>query len=105
MDHDFHFCMIFSDLLVGQMEATLEGQDINVRIRTSKIPGSEFKCWPDSLADDYIHRPLQEEFKNICYYDMTSRYKKIIKVTDQNLLAHMNSLKVIQDLNSAIYPK
>ena len=68
----FTFWHDFSDLLVGQMEATLEGQDINVRIRTSKVPDGEFKCWPDSLADDYIHRPLQEEFENICYYDMTS---------------------------------
>ncbi len=28
----------FSDLLVGKMEARLERQDINVHIRTSKIP-------------------------------------------------------------------
>jgi hypothetical protein len=69
----FTFLHDFSDLLLGQMEATLEGQDINVCIRTSKVPGGEFKCWPDSLDDDYIHRPLQEEFENICYYDMTSR--------------------------------
>jgi hypothetical protein len=48
----------FSNLLVGKMEARLEGQDINVRIRTSKVPGGELKCWPDSLADDYIHRPI-----------------------------------------------
>jgi hypothetical protein len=75
----FTFLHDFSDLLVGQMEATLEGQDINMRIRTSKVPGGEFKCWPDSLANDYIHRPLQEEFENICYYDMTSRYKKNYK--------------------------
>jgi hypothetical protein len=27
----------FSDLLVGQMEATLEGQGINVRIRSNKL--------------------------------------------------------------------
>ena len=87
------------------MEATLEKQDTNMRIRTRKVPSGEFKCWPDSLADDYIYRPLQQEFKDICYYDMTSRYKKNYKFTDQNLLAHMNSLKVIQDLNSAIYPK
>ena len=75
----FVFSHDFSDLLVGQMEATLEGQDINVRIRTSKVTGGEFKCWPDSLADDYIHRPLRQEFEDICYYDMTSQYKKIYK--------------------------
>jgi hypothetical protein len=32
---------------------------------------------PDSLADDYIHRPLQKEFEDICFYNMTSQYKKI----------------------------
>jgi hypothetical protein len=53
----FVFSHKFSDLLVEQIEATLEGQDINVRIRTSKVPGGELKCWPNSLADDYIHRP------------------------------------------------
>jgi hypothetical protein len=61
------------------MEATLEGQDINVCIRTSKVPGGNLKCWPDSLADDYIYRLLQKEFKDIFFYDMTSQYKKIYK--------------------------
>ncbi len=48
-------------------------------IRTSKVPGGELKRWPDSLADDYILRPLQKEFEDICFYDMTSQYKKIYK--------------------------
>jgi hypothetical protein len=61
------------------MEATLEGQDINMRIRTSKVPGGKSKCWPDSLADDYIYRPLQKVFQDICFYDTTSQYKKIYK--------------------------
>jgi hypothetical protein len=50
-----------------------------VRIRTSKVPDGELKCWPDSLADDYIHRPLQKECEDICVYDMTSQYMKIYK--------------------------
>jgi hypothetical protein len=41
MDQGLFFSREFSDLLVGQMEATLEGQDINVRIRTRKVPGGE----------------------------------------------------------------
>jgi hypothetical protein len=53
------------------MKATLDRQDINVPIMTSKVPGGELKCWPDSLADDYIHRPLQKEFEDICFYGMT----------------------------------
>jgi hypothetical protein len=61
------------------MEAILEGQDINMRIRTSKVPGGELKCWPDSLADEIIHRPLQKEFEDINFYDMTSQFKKIYK--------------------------
>ncbi len=64
----FVFLHEFSDLLVGQLKAILEGQDINVQ-----VPGGELKCWPDSLADDYIHRPLQKVFEDICFYDMTSQ--------------------------------
>jgi hypothetical protein len=86
------------------MEATLKGQDINMRIRTSKVPSGELKCWPESLADDYIHRPLKKEFEDICFYDMTSRYKNNTRVTNQNPFKHMNSVKVIQDISSVIYP-
>jgi hypothetical protein len=39
----FVFSHDFSDLLVGQMEATLEGQDINLCIRTNKLPNGQFK--------------------------------------------------------------
>jgi hypothetical protein len=65
-----------SDLLVYQMEATLEGQDINVRIRSNKL--ARRIIWPESLADDtddYIHRPIDKEFEQICFYDMTRHYK------------------------------
>ncbi len=75
----FVFSHEFSDLLVGQMEAALEGQDISVRIRTSKLPDGDLKCWPDSLADDNIHKSLQKEFEDICFCDMTSQRKKIYK--------------------------
>jgi hypothetical protein len=44
----------FSDLLVGQMEGTLGGQDINVSIRSSNL-GKKIITWPESLADEYIH--------------------------------------------------
>jgi hypothetical protein len=50
----FLFLHTFSGLLVGQMEATLEGQDINLRIRSNKLQ-NKIITWPDSLADDYIH--------------------------------------------------
>jgi hypothetical protein len=68
----------FSDLLVGQMEATLEGQDINVRIHLNKL-GKKIITLPESLADDYIHQPIEKEFERIRFYDMTRGYKKTFK--------------------------
>ncbi len=58
----FVFSHDFSDLLVGQMEATLEGQDVNVRVRTSKLTNGQIKSWSDSLKDDYIHCPEHHNF-------------------------------------------
>jgi hypothetical protein len=64
----FVFLHDFSDLLVSQMEATLKGQDINVRIRSNKLPNGQFKSWADYLADDYIHRPSGEKFEMMSFY-------------------------------------
>ncbi len=75
----FVFSHDFSDLLVGQMEATLEGQDINVRIRTNKLHNGQLISWADSLADDYIHRPLSEHFEMMSFYEMTQKYRKVFK--------------------------
>ena len=74
----FVFSHDFSDLLVGQMEATLEGEITNVRIRSNKLNNKTI-TWPESLADDYLHRPSEDEFENICFYDLTRRYKKNFK--------------------------
>jgi hypothetical protein len=74
----FVYSHTFSDLLVGQMEATLEGEDVNVRIRSNKLQ-NKIITWPDSLADDYIHRPIEYEFDQICFYEMTMCYKKGFK--------------------------
>jgi len=71
----FVYSHTFSDLLVEQMEATSEGQDINVRIQSNKLQ-NKIITWPDSLADDYIHRPIDYELDQICFYEMTRCYKK-----------------------------
>ncbi len=68
----------FSDLLIGQMEATFEGDITNVWIGSNKL-NNETITWPESLANDYLHRLSEDEFKNICFYDLTSRYKKTFK--------------------------
>ena len=62
----------FSDLLVTQMEATLEGQDTTVRIRSSKYE-EKITTWPESLADDYLHRPIDNEFEQMCLYERPVR--------------------------------
>jgi hypothetical protein len=69
----------FSDLLVGQMEATLEGQDVNVRIRPGKVTNEKITSWPDSLADDYIHCPQHQDFEHMSFYKMSRCYKKVVK--------------------------
>ncbi len=74
----FVFSHDFSDFLVGKMEATLEGEITNVRIRSNKLNNGTI-TWPESLADDYLHRPSEDEFENICFYDLTRRYKKTFK--------------------------
>ncbi len=71
----FVFSHEFSELLVGLTEATLEGQVVNVRIRTSKLTNGDIKYWPDSLADDYIHRPQHQDFEHTSFYEMTRCYK------------------------------
>jgi hypothetical protein len=71
----FVFLHTFSDLLIGQMEATLEGQDVNVRIRSNKLQ-NKIITWPVSLADDYIHHSIDNKLDQICFYDMTRCYKK-----------------------------
>jgi hypothetical protein len=76
-------CFVFShdlsDSLVGQMEATLDGQDVNVRIRTSKLTDGKIKSWPDSLADDYILHPEHQDFEDMSFYEMTRCSKKVFK--------------------------
>ncbi len=81
----FVFSDNVSELLVGQMEATLEGQDANVRIRTSKLTDGKIKSWPDSLADDYIHCPQHQDFEHMSFYEMTRCYKKVFKPLRQEI--------------------
>lgn len=74
----FMFSHGFGNLLIGQLEAALEGQDIDVRVRVNKYKG-ETILWPDSSSDDYIHRPDSDEFNGMCSYKMCMYYKKIYK--------------------------
>lgn len=75
----FKFSHDFSDLLVGQLEASLEGKSVDFRIRMN-CHNKEKIAWKDSLSEDYIHRPtgstFGEIFDDMCSYEMSTKYKK-----------------------------
>jgi hypothetical protein len=77
--HQTEVHTFFFELLVGQMEATLEGQDVNVCIKTGKLINRKIKPWPDYLADDFIHHPQHQDFEHMSFYEMTRCYKKVFK--------------------------
>jgi len=66
------------NLLIPQLEATLEGRSVDVRLRKN-MRGKKEIIWPDSSADDYIYRPFGDIFEHMCSYEMTMLYKKIYK--------------------------
>lgn len=71
----FKFSHKFSDLLVGQLEAALEGNPVDFRLRVNRHKRQRF-VWRDSLADDYIHRPTEPAIEKLCSYQLAMKYKK-----------------------------
>lgn len=89
----FTFSHDFGHLLVSQLEATLEGSPVDVRVRTTKVDGETY-FWPDSSSEDYIHRP--NSLDGMCSYEMAMYYKKVVKSKS----AVRASLNVSTDLRS-----
>jgi len=75
----FKFSHNFSDLLVGQMEAALEGELVDFCLRANSHEKEKI-ARKDSLSDDYIYRPSGKKhgdyFEDMCSYEMSRRYKK-----------------------------
>ena len=88
----FQFSHDFGNLLVAQLEARLDGADIAVRLRTNRLKGQP-KIWQDAYCDDYLHRPDDEEFEDMCVYEMTMLYAKTYKTFSE--LRHMANQPVI----------
>ena len=64
------------NLLITQLEELLSGNAVNFTLRRtnkSKADGTIVQ-WPESLADDYLHRPFELEL--MCAYEFTERYEK-----------------------------
>jgi hypothetical protein len=72
----FTFSHDFGHLLLSQLEATLEGSPIDVRVQTTKVDGKTY-FWPDSSSDDYIQHP--NALDGMCSYEMAMYYKKVVK--------------------------
>ena len=72
----FTFSHDFGHLLVSQLEATLEGNPVDVRVRTTKVNGETY-FWPDSSSEDYIHHP--SSLNGLCSYEVAMHYKKVLK--------------------------
>ena len=64
----FEFSYNFVNLLIGQLEATLEGWSTNVRIRTnySKDGNNNLLC--GSFSVDYLHRPADHIMEKLSTY-------------------------------------
>eukprot|EP00956_Cyclotella_meneghiniana_P030549 scaffold77192_cov37-Cyclotella_meneghiniana.AAC.3 len=89
----FTFSHDFGSLLVTQMEATLEGADTDVRIRTNRWNG-ETVAWVDSSTDDYpLHRPRTTKFENYCAYEQVMLFQKEY--------LHWKDIKSNEDASSA----
>jgi hypothetical protein len=74
----FLFSHGFGFLLIPQMEATLMNEPVNVRIRKNILKGEE-GFWADSPSDDYLYRPNNPRFADICPYEFAMHYKKLYK--------------------------
>ena len=74
--HRFQFSHRFGHLLISQLEATLEGNPTDCRLRSFKING-QTHFYGDSASEDYIYRPRCLEDK--CAYYMSMWYKKTNK--------------------------
>ena len=72
----FEFSHKFGHLLISQLEATLNGESTDFRIRSMTIDKQQH-IYHDSTSEDYIYRPRQLEDK--CSYYMTMWYKKTTK--------------------------
>ena len=79
----------FSDLLIGQLEAAVEGSPVHFCVRVKRHK-NHCIAWRDVLAHDYIHCPIKSMFENICAYEMSMKYQK--KYLSFNQMDQLKSL-------------
>ena len=70
----FKFSHNFSDLLVTQLEAVLEGNPIDFRLRVNSKDGEEY-VWKDISSYAYLYRPNNGKFEKMCSFRLFMKYK------------------------------
>ena len=85
--HRFQFSHKFGHLLISQLEATLEGNPIDCRLRSLKFNGRTH-FYGDSTSADYIHRPICLEDKCACYISMWYTKSKKTKKEIRDYIAN-----------------
>jgi len=73
----FTYSHKFSNLLLTQMEDSLEGREVHFVLRRNKSKSGEVVQWADSSADDYLFRP--KCLDTMCLYQMVMSYEKKFK--------------------------
>ena len=78
----FIFSHNFAELLLGQMEAMLSGDDVSFICRKCKDKNNKKTQWADVSSNDYIHRP--EKLQAVCFAEQTIKYSKAYKLEKQS---------------------
>lgn len=73
----FQYSHGFAPLLVRQALDALDEKDTECRIRINWSKKTGKVLWPDSVYDDYIHRPV--ELESLSFYEYNARYLKVCK--------------------------
>ena len=78
----FKFSHGFGFFLLGQLEARLANEPTQVRIRYNIKKGDKVP-WQDAASDDFLHRPPGKLFEQMCAYEFTMHYKKIVNHSEK----------------------
>ena len=73
----FIFSHHFAELLLDQMEAALQGEDVSFICRKCKDKNNKNVQWPDVSANDYLYRLAI--LNPLCFAKQISKYSKAYK--------------------------
>ena len=68
----------FGHLLICQMDSILDGGEIDCqmrRVKTDDDDDHEVEVWADVSSYDYLFRPEESKFENMCSYEMCIGYR------------------------------